>query len=278
MRIAPGLTDGNSRQRGLKVLDITTTATYYTDLAGIHFHTTFANTALDHRLRAHVRTGIEADMVYTDVAFGVVKRPIPEKVAAGSQPIHSVAAVYNRLHGIGLFTRGLMEFEPINEDEQITLGLTLLRAVGWVDKAADIRSFGTQAQTDISAEFMLMPLDGIRNHARMLRISQEYRAPLRAVQYTEKPAVPDQSYLEIDDDRIVVTAIKPPQQGEGLIVRLLNPSVGDIGVNIQTAGKIQKATRVNLAETHQDDYAPEGSQVNVRLEPHQVVTVRLEYE
>ncbi|MDQ7024216.1 MAG: glycosyl hydrolase-related protein [Anaerolineae bacterium] len=277
MRIASSLINGKSRQRGLKVLDITTTATYYTDLPGIHFHTQFSNNALDHRLRAHIRTGIETDAVYTDSAFDVIRRPIPEK-DAGSQPMHSVTAVYNRFHGIGLFTRGLPEFEPIYEDQQITLGLTLLRAVGWLDKKAAIETRGAQAQGTCHAEFMLMPLDGIRNHARTLRISQEYRAPLRAVQYTEKPAVAEKSYLEIDDDRIVITALKPPQAGDGLIVRLLNPSVGDIGVNIHAEGKIKKASRVNMAETHKADYKSEGGQVNVRLEPHQVVTIRLEYE
>jgi mannosylglycerate hydrolase len=278
MRIAPNLTDGKSRQRGLKVLDITTTATYYTDLPGIHFHTTFNNSALDHRLRAHIRTGIDAEMVYTDAAFGVVRRPIPDKERAGSQPMHSVAAIYNRLHGVGLFTRGLPEFEPIREDQQITLGLTLVRAVGWLNKGAGIEALGAQAQRDCSAEFMLMPLDGLRNHARMLRFSQEYRAPLKAVQYAEQPPIPQQSFLSIDDDRIVVTTLKPAHQGEGIIVRLLNPSVGDIGANIRTAKRLQRATRVNLAESHQDDYVLENGQVNVRLEPHQVVTVRLEYE
>lgn len=277
MRIAPALTEGKSRQRGLKVLDITTTATYYTDLPGIHFQTRFTNNAFDHRLRAHIRTGIEADAVYTDSAFGVVRRPIPEK-DAGSQPMHSVTAVYNRLQGTGLFTRGLPEFEPIYEDQQITLGLTLLRAVGWLDKEAGIETVGAQAQGACQAEFMLMPLDGIRNHARTLRISQEYRAPLRAVQYTEKPTVDQKSYLKIDDDRIVMTTIKPPQAGDGLIVRLLNPSVGDIGVNIHSEGKIKQASRVNMAETRKEDYKVEAGQVNVRLEPHQVVTVRLGYD
>jgi alpha-mannosidase len=62
MRIAPDLKDDLSRSRGLSLLDITTTATFYDNIPGIYFRTIFTNKAKDHRLRAHFRTNLNPDI------------------------------------------------------------------------------------------------------------------------------------------------------------------------------------------------------------------------
>jgi alpha-mannosidase len=186
--------------------------------------------------------------------------------------------VYDNTHGVALFTRGLQEFEPLQEDKRITFGLTLLRAVGWIDKQQRINAPGAQLQRDLTAEFMLMPLDARRNNAELMRLSQSYRAPLRAVQYHEKPPELQRSYLSLDNEQVLMTALKSPQTGTGLIVRLLNPGAGDVGVNLNSFGTLVSASRLNMAEVHQEDITIEKGLVNITLEPHQIVTVRLDFK
>ncbi|MCA9913858.1 MAG: hypothetical protein KC496_10940, partial [Anaerolineae bacterium] len=71
LRIAPRLQDGKSRNRGVRVLDIQTTAALYHDHSGLHLHIEFENTAQDHRLRAYLRTGISPKALYTDDLYGL---------------------------------------------------------------------------------------------------------------------------------------------------------------------------------------------------------------
>ncbi len=274
MRIAPSLTNGQ-RVRGLKVLDLTTTATYYNDLDGVHFKTHFTNSAEDHRLRAHIRTGVLSSVVHSDSVFGLEARTVSNNL--NEYPMQSLATIYDDRRGLGLFTRGLTSFEAIKEDQQVTLALTLLRSVGWLNKKKKISATGAQLQQDLTAEFMLMPLDTPRNTAELLRNSMSYRSPLRAIQYHEKPKVNRHSYLQIDNDNVIMTALKTPENGQGIIMRLLNLAEGDSGVHIVSNEKLSEAVLLNLAEEYQGDLTMEKNQVNVSLEPNQVATVHLKF-
>lgn len=274
MRIAPGLQGGKSRVRGLRVLDIMTSATYYQDLPGIHFRTTFTNNADDHRLRVHIRMGIKSDTLYTDSAFAITPRSLRDG-ANGVQPMRRLAALYDDKRGLALLTRGLMEFEPIVEHNETTLALTLLRAVGWLDKAQGISAAGAQMQGELTTEFMLLPQEKGYNAAHLLQQAQAYQAPLRAYQYDEKPQNAKQSFLSMDTDRLVMTALKPPQDGTGWIVRLLNPNAGDVGAHLIPQGKVSRATRMTMAEQPVSDLTIEQNQVNVSLEPYQALTLML---
>lgn len=273
MRIAPNLKD-DQRVRGLRVLDLTTTATYYNDLEGVHFRTQFTNSADDHRLRVHLRTGIKANHIHTDSPFGLVQRAVSD-TAMGEQPMQSLAALYGNTHGLGLFTRGLTAFEPIVEGNQVTLALSLLRSVGWLNKQGDIQAKSAQMPQEIMSEFMLMPLEAPVNNAALLRTSMSYKAPLRAIQYSEKPQKTRHSYIKLDNDNILMTALKTPQNGHGLVMRLLNASEGDSGVHIQATETLTKVGQLSLAEVHQNNLPIEKNQVNVSLEPHQITTIQL---
>jgi hypothetical protein len=279
MRIASSLKDGTSRTRGLRVLDITTRATCYHDVPGIHFQTRFTNSAHDHRLRVHLRTGIDTDYLFTDGAFALLKRPVTAGSASATQPMQTLAALYGDTYGVGLFTRGLPEFEPLPDDDQVTLALTLLRSVGWLNKQAGIAAPGAQVTDDITAEFMLQHLPADQDTPALLKQAQTYRAPLHASQYDEKPSQPEQSYFQLDDERVLLTALKPPQDGsQGWIVRLMNPTQRDIGVNLLPHGTLKAAERVNMAEDTQDTCTIENNRVNVSLKPRDVATFRLQFE
>lgn len=276
MRIAPRLQEGQSRSRGLKVLDMTTVATYYADVPGLHFRTTFENTAEDHRLRVHIRTGISAQHLISDAAYGLTRHPL---LPASPRPIQHLAALHNEQRGMALFTRGLPEVEPLPEDDQVTLGLTLLRAVGWLDKAAQIPAASAQMPGVMSGEFMLMPQAGALDAAQLLQTAQAYQAPLRGYQYAEAPPHRQHSYLTLEPaDKLVLTALKPPQTGDGLVLRLLNPTDKPVAATLVTSQALARAEQVTLAETQpapmqiKDDH-----QVRVVVHPHQVMTVCLHH-
>lgn len=276
MRIAPKLKDGRERVRGLRVLELTTTATYHNGLSGIHFRTEFTNTAEDHRLRVHLRSGIDSNTLYTDSAFSLQKHTITN-APNGDLPQQSMTVISDEKRALGLFTRGLMSIEPIREDRQVTLGLSLLRSVGLLNREQSISAVGAQMPTTLATEFMLLPLDGHLDKAQLARTSMTYKAPLQAYQYAEKPDHARHSYLSAISQHCVITAIKLPQAQEGLLIRLYNTSNDTDSITLLPHQQVKQATQVNLDETPLSDIVIGDKEIKLDVHAGEILTVLLQF-
>lgn len=277
MRISPQLRPGGGRDRGLKLLDLSTSLTFYDQIPGVFIRTNFTNDASDHRLRVHIHTGLKNAKISADVAYGLVRRKPHQGSASHPQPMQSVCVASSMGRTLALMSKGLMEFEPITEDGQTSLALTLLRAVGWIDREAGLPVPGAQVQRPIRADYALVPLPP-DDPAMVLQTAQSYTAPLQAYQYIEKPQPTSRSYLSLDNRHILMTSLKPPQSGSGWIVRLLNPTDKLQVGTLNPYGKLSTARLVNLAEEDQAEYELSKDGFTVRLEPHKIHTLRLQFE
>src|SRR5690606_15828125 len=130
LRLTPALNEERGRIRGVKSLDLHTSVTLYHHLPGVYFRTTFENTVKDHRLRAHLRTGLKSESVLVDTAYGLVRRPVGDGSISlpdeprregilHTQPMQSVCAVDDGKEAMALLVRGLPECEAIAEDGQV---------------------------------------------------------------------------------------------------------------------------------------------------------------
>jgi mannosylglycerate hydrolase len=298
LRLTPALNEQRGRIRGVKSLDLFTTVTLYHHLPGVYFRTTFENTAKEHRLRAHLKTGLHSVSVLADAAFGLARRPVGDGSVTlpteprregilHTRPMQSVCAVDDGKETMALLARGLPEYEAIAEDGQVTLALTLLRAVGWRvrgDLLARTASVGmplavpdAQCLREMSAEYGLRLLPS-GDPAAVMRAGQLYSAPLQAYAYEEHPPTSVQSYLTIEGDGLVMTALKPPQIGTGWIVRLLNPTTQTIDAQLYTVSTLKSAQIVSMAEERRSDLSIQDSRtIAVSVKPQQVLTLRLEF-
>lgn len=306
LRLAPELQADRSRKRGLKTLELLTTATFYDYMPGIYFRTTFVNTAKDHRLRVHLRTGIMAENVLADAPFALISRKAQEKGPVtppnmranlegiiNTYPMQTLAAVMGsgagssaaEIKGMALLGRGLHEFEALYEDNQVTLALTLLRAVGWLSRG-DLRTRTGQVapmlavpnaqlyEHELTADYALMPLME-DDPAALLRAGRGFSIPLQAYQHNAPPQFRKQSYLRTEGD-VILSALKPPQRGDGWIVRFFNPGTQLVEARLHPYFKPQSAHRVTLAEDRPETLKiDEDGGVSVRVEPQQIVTLRL---
>ncbi|MBC8099789.1 MAG: hypothetical protein H7Y11_10130 [Armatimonadetes bacterium] len=306
MRIAAGLRPDRSRERGVRLLELNTTATFYDGMPGIYFQTAFVNSAEDHRLRAHVRTGVRATSVVADSALGLVERPLqPEGAlfpsgaklegASATYPMQTLSAVSDANATMALLGRGLPEFEAISEDDQTTLALTLVRSVGWLSRD-DLRTRtapigtprpapGAQTLRPMHAEYALLPLPA-SDPAALLRTGQSYIAPLQAYQYDRPPDKPRRSYLSIqsslgtgsesDGNGAILTTFKPALQGRGWVLRLFNPTAQKVEALVTPNQKPRYARLTNLAEEAHTIIEPDANgSLHVVLLPHKLVTLRL---
>ncbi len=288
LRLNPELNEERGRVRGVKVLELTTTATLYHDMPGVYFHTTFENTIKDHRLRVHLNTGLMAQQVIAGSAFGLVKRPIEtDGSIIATQPIQRVCAVDDGQAAMALLTRGLPEYEALHEEDQVTLALTLLRAVGWRsrdDLHSRTASLGkplttpdAQCLQPITAEYALRPLP-TGDPVALLQAGQLYNAPLQAYHYVERPPRPNHSYLSIESSDLIMTALKPPAHGAGWIVRLFNPTDETVSTRLQTPSGLKAAQVVSMAEVMRSNLTIEGgNHFNIIVEPQEILTLRLEF-
>jgi len=303
MRVAPELNAKRQRERGLRLLELITSATFYNGLPGVYFKTTFSNTANDHRLRAHIRTGMRSESLLTDAPFGMTERKITppadrndsapfSESYSGTMPMQRVAVIEDKTAGLALLTRGLTEVEGIQEGGQTTLALTMVRAVGWLSRS-DLETRrgavdavkavnGAQSLRPITAEYALVPVPP-SDHASMLRAGQTFSAPLIVQQYDAAPEVGRRSYLSVttgDPHAVVLmTALKPPQEGDGVVLRLLNPNDVELPAHFNCQRKPRAVTLLTLGEQPLD-----ALKVNadggfaLSLPPHKLVTLKLEFE
>ncbi len=309
MRIAPGLRADRNRDRGVRLLELITTATFYDSMPGIYFSTRFTNNAADHRLRAHLRTGLYSETLRADSAFSVIERAVrveaplnaPRPGTEGitsTHPLLTGAMVDDGTNALALVTRGLHEYEGLHENRQVTLALTLLRAVGWISRD-DLRTRsgavgtvldapGAQSERAMTADYALVPVN-TGDDVSLLRAGQLYNAPLRAYQYSVPPEKLRRSYLSVmtnlghagesDANGAILTALKPPLHGRGWIVRLFNPTAQQVEARVTPHERTRYARIVSMAEEPQSILEPDGiGSVHVTLPPHRIITLRLGFD
>ena len=90
-------------------------------------------------------------------------------------------------------------------------------------------------------------------------------------------AKPHASFIEQRTASLIVSAVKPPEDGDGLIVRLWNPTAQRQTDTLTLWRPVQRAELIELSEAPAEGPSPEvrGNSVTVRAEPHQIVTLRL---
>jgi alpha-mannosidase len=201
----------------------------------IEFRTTIDNAARDHRLRVVFPVGDAHGPVRAEGQFAVARRPTdpPEPQIEWCEPPtatqHTSGAV--ALGPVALLTRGLPEYEVRSGVSGRELRLTLLRCVGLISRPAGVmstrpRSAGPQLATPEGqclgrhvAEYSLrFDADDLGDVA-LLRASQDYRRPFLVV----PPGVEFEPPLRLEGE-VVCSCLKGAEDGEGLILRVFNPS------------------------------------------------------
>ncbi|MFL5912091.1 MAG: glycosyl hydrolase-related protein [Gaiellaceae bacterium] len=234
----------------------------------VELRTTVENEADDHRLRVHFPVLDPGEWVRAESQFAVVRRPMapqPPRAEWVEPPVaaaHALGAV--ALGALGLFTKGLPEYEAAPDG----LRLTLLRCVGTISRPAGLPTRPVAAGPDIPTpdgqcrgrhvfEYAVR-LDADRlSDAGLIRAGQDYRTDF----LTGDPFAPP---LSIEGD-VVFSALKGAEDGRGLILRVFNPN--DRPEPVRMAGT--RAVRVRL-----DEEAPGDGELV--LGPGEIATFRLE--
>jgi alpha-mannosidase len=216
------------------------------------------NTIKDHRLRVLFPTSRISDKSFADTPFALVEREIhiPEETALWQERINEEKA-FTSWCGVADTEGGLAVLSPwglheysVMDDADRTLALTLFRSFfKTVFQAAETEG---ELQQDLVIEYQLLPFADAFNPIQAGKLVAAAQAGIRTHTTAALPDIRSQFTVE---GEVLLTALKPADDGSGAIVRLWNP-----GATLQIArlhfAKRPKAVKLSNLREDAGDLIP----------------------
>lgn len=289
--------DRKGRRRGRVREPVTTEVSLYAGVDRLEFRTELENTAQDHRLRVLFPTGVGADSVMAESSFDVVRRPLRPPLGrrwaerpSRTHPQKSFLDVSDGQKGLALFNRGLPEYEAWDTKEGVVVALTLLRCAGWLSRddlttrpgpaGPSLEAPGAQCPGRHTFHYALQLHAGSWLEAQVYRAAHGYSAPLAVVPAARQPgALPPQlSFLTLEGDHLVLSAIKQSEDAQGLIVRLYSLAEAPSLVRLRLHWPYRSAYLVRLDETEPLPLAPDREAwLSAPARPKQILTFQFQF-
>jgi len=238
------------------------------------------NQACDHRLRLLFPSGAPVDEFLASTTFDIARRT--KEVREASRWVHPVQTTFPQqgfvsANGLTVSAPGLPEAEVTADG---VIAVTLLRAVGWLARmdlqtrpqpaGPALPTPGAQCLQTIEARLSVFAgLD-----ASAVRAAE---VGFRAVVAGPKALVlPDKPLLQIHPRQVLLSALKPADSGEGVILRLLNPTDDEFRVGVELGFPVGRAVSVRLDETEDEgEVHLEGHRLSLVVGPHALRSVLL---
>ncbi|QHI69843.1 alpha-mannosidase [Tichowtungia aerotolerans] len=253
----------------------------------VEFKTMVENTVSNHRLRVMFPTDIAATHSDAEGHFYVDHRPVePVREADGkyrpgmcTHPQQSFVDVSDGTNGLAVLNGGLCEYELLNEERR-TLALSLLRSshmrICTEPRAGAV--FPTQNGWEMlgSYEFSyaIYPHMGDWNAGDVYSETQRMIvAPVVVQSNSRQEGSLPAEYSLLSVQGAQVSSVKPLESGEGILVRLFNPSEEKIDA-VLTAS-VQRAVVMNMNEEEQGELPVDDGVVRVSLAACKVVSIGL---
>ncbi|NLO38524.1 MAG: alpha-mannosidase [Ruminiclostridium sp.] len=219
-------------------------------------------------LKVSAETGLKNTKAVYHVPFGAVERPTkretPWEKARFEVPAGIWADLEDDCAGLAILNRSRHGYDALHG----RLRLTLLTSPCGDNKNLVPDPLADRGRHTI--EYAFYPHQGDYKQAQMHRWAYEYECPALILTGGEKPLVElGVSYLEINPEKMIVSAIKPAEDGKGIVMRGFEPYGNGAGFELRGKLSQRKIRPVNLREQDTDD--------NIALiAPHKMITVKLE--
>jgi hypothetical protein len=238
----------------------------------------FENRARDHRLRIRFPTGAPATGARAATTFDVMacSTTLPDDSAW----LHAAPAAFP--HQGWIEANGLVVGAPGLPEAEVTAGgtvlVTLVRSVGWLARfelgsrpipaGPEMPAPGAQVIGAIRASLVL---------ARDPAHARDAELGLRGVLGGPEPLLePGRELLRLTPPALALSACKPADDGDGLVVRVLNATGAPEEATLTVGFELEDATAVRLDEMPSaEPLARDGSVVRFAVPPHSLRSVRL---
>ncbi|MFD1723054.1 alpha-mannosidase [Amnibacterium endophyticum] len=192
---------------------------------------------LDWRERAHLMklrwpVALEDPAAITQIPFGVQARPVDGGEQPGQSFVDLTGSIGGRRAGLAVLNDAKhgYDFSPAGGGRSPSIGITAVRSPvhAWHDPTPldPDRVYSYQDQGEQRWTLRLVPHDGDPDvpdlHRRAAELDVRPRAMLEGFHGGDVPAV--RSFADQGDGPVLVTAVKPAEDGDGVVVRALETS------------------------------------------------------
>ncbi|WP_193063853.1 alpha-mannosidase [Oceanobacillus oncorhynchi] len=240
---------------------------------GIDVEVKYTNNAKDHRLRALIPTNIQSDHHYADSIFEVAKRPnVPAEEWTNpncSQHQQAFVSMHDEQKGLTIANKGLNEYE-ILRDEQNTIAITLLRAVGELGDWGHFPTPEAQCLGEQTASLKIFPHGADDTCYDVYQQAYLYQVPLSTFALPEqtRELAAEHSYIQIAlPSQVAWSSLKVADDTKDVYLRLFNMSdqEGNATIAINQAAEAYES---NVIEEKLAGIANE-----IKLSPYQINTI-----
>ena len=283
----------NSRSDDYAQIKIKTTLTLKAASPYLEVDIELDNAAKDHRLRICMPTGIDADHSDAQGHYNVDRRRIGRDYINGKRdgqmstlPMQNFLDLSDEKGGLAFLNKNLIEFE-VSEDPGRIVYLTLLRCMdvnictegrcGTIETGAQ----GPQCLGSHKFSLALYPHAGNWKDCDIYSKMENYTMPPRMYQVsrTNGGCLPmSMSMLEITNTLVQLSCVKRAESGDGLIVRIYNPTGDAQKCAINLPAAVKCAFMTDMAENkHSALSVCDGRKVCLELAPYKIMTVLIEF-
>jgi len=217
-------------------------------------------------LKAAFPTTVIAPVAQFDIQWGMIERPTTRDTAFDAARFEVPAQKWAQLAEPGYAVALLNDCKYGYDVKDATLRLTLIKSSTSPDPLAD--------QGRHIFTYSLLPIPGadtrVLHHA-----AHDLNAPMRVVAATPHGAAQAVPLVRLVAGDVIVETVKPAEDGNGIILRLYEPSGQAQTVILEYGYVIRNAGRVNFDETLLSALAVDGQQTSFVVGPFEIYSIRL---
>lgn len=219
------------------------------------------NNAENHRMRIMFPTNLNADYSFGEGQFDVVKRPIKRfdtknwvEQPMYDYPLHHFVDVSDINNGCAVIVSGLKEYEVL-DDTSKTIAITLMRAFTYVIHPSSKEDYshkkGSQCLGTHEFHLSFYPHKGNWNGGKVYKQALNFNNDLRLFQTGKLKGnlSPASSFIQIEPDDLVFSCFKKSEdEDNSYILRIYNPTEGEVKGQIKLLFELISVERVSLEE------------------------------
>jgi len=212
-----------------------------------------------------------SDKATFEIPYGSIERPTtrntPAEQAKFEVPAQRWADLSDSKHGFSLLNDSKYGYDVKGN----VLRLSLLRSPEWPDPHAD--------EGHHEFTYSMYPHTGTWREAQTMRRGYELNYQLIARQAQKHSGVlpGENSFVRVEADNVVVTALKKSEDDDSLVLRFYEWAGKDGDVQIQLPAGAQSASETDLMEKSIADLAVHGNAITVHAKPYEIKTVKVRY-